>query len=204
MTLRLHHSPNSPYVRKVMVLLLETGNEGMVERVPGGGLPTDLDQTPRGANPLGKIPCLERPDGPALYDSRVITRWLDDHFGAGLYPAAPRLWDTLVIEALADGMTDAALLMAYEWRVRPEGARHAPWVEAQWTKVARALEAVEAEWMGHLQGPVDMGHIALGCALGYLDFRHAARDWRRDRPVLAAWAEGFAARPSMLTTLPPG
>jgi glutathione S-transferase len=70
-------------------------------------------------NPLGKIPALERPDGPTLYDSRVITRYLDDILHARLYPAAPHLWDTLVIEATGDGIAEAAVLMRYELHVRP-------------------------------------------------------------------------------------
>ena len=202
MTLRLHHSPNSPYVRKVMVLLLETGNAGLVDLVPGGGLPTDLHKTPPSPNPLGKIPCLERPDGPALFDSRVITRWLDDRLAAGLYPAAPRLWDTRVLEATADGITDAALLISSEVRARPEAIRHAPWTEAQWLKVARALDAVGADWRPHLAGPLDMGQIALACALGYLDFRFAHEPWREAHPKLAAWFATVSASPAIARTVP--
>jgi glutathione S-transferase len=120
----------------------------------------------------------------------------------GLYPAPPRLWDTLVLEATADGILDAAVLMVYEARIRPEELRYGPWVEGQWGKVSRALDTLEARWMDHLAGPLDIGHIAVGCALGYLDFRHAARDWREGRPALAAWAAGFGARASMTATAP--
>ncbi len=201
MTLRLQHSPTSPFVRKVMVLLHEAGRLAEVELVRGGGSPLDLAQR-GGPNPLGKIPCLERDDGPALYDSRVICRWLDHRFAAGFYPAAPRLWDTLVLEATADGILEAALLMVYEGRIRPEALHHAPWVEAQWLKVTRALDAVEADWIAHLKGPLCMGQIAIGCALGYLDFRHRPRDWRAGHPRLAEWEAAFAARPSMAATVP--
>lgn len=201
--MKLYHSPTSPYVRKVMVLLAETGQQDDVTLVPATGTPVDAGSMPLAQNPLGKIPALERPEGPALYDSRVICRYLDDRAGGRLYPAAPRLWDTLVLEATADGIVDAAILMVYEWRVRPETARFEPWVEGQWAKVARALDAIEGRWMSHLAGPLDMGQVAVGCALGYLDFRHDARNWRGACPALAAWYEGFAARPSMQATVPP-
>lgn len=201
--MKLYHSPTSPYVRKVLVLLAETGQQGAVELVPTAGTPVDPGTMPLAQNPLGKIPALERPEGPALYDSRVICRYLDDRAGGRIYPPAPRLWDALTLEATADGILDAAILMVYEWRVRPEDKRFDPWVEGQWAKVARALDTIEARWMSHLNGPLDIGQIAVGCALGYLDFRHAARDWRNGRPALAAWEKAFAARPSMAATVPP-
>lgn len=200
--MRLYFSPTSPYVRKVMVLLHETGQAGEVELVSGSGSPVDPGTAPLEANPLGKVPALERPDGPALYDSRVICRYLDARAGAGLYPEDAQLWDTLTVEATGDGILDAALLMVYEGRLRPEELRFVPWVEGQWAKVDRALDVLETRWLAHLQGPLEAGQIAVGCALGYLDFRHGARGWRTGRPGLAAWFEGFAARPSMMATLP--
>jgi glutathione S-transferase len=99
---------------------------------------------------------------------------------------------------------DAAVLIAYEGRLRPDDMQYAPWTEAQWAKIARALDAIEGRWMSHLAGLPDMSHIALGCALGYLDLRHAARDWRAGHPALAAWYEGIAARESMVQTAPEG
>lgn len=200
--MRLYFSPTSPYVRKVTVLLHETGQLAEVELVSGSGSPVDPGMAPLEANPLGKVPALERPDGPALYDSRVICRYLDARADAGLYPEGARLWDTLTVEATGDGILDAALLMVYEGRLRPEELRFAPWVEGQWAKVDRALDVLETRWLAHLRGPLDAGQIAVGCALGYLDFRHGARGWRAGRPGLAAWFDSFAARPSMMATLP--
>ena len=200
--MRLYFSPTSPYVRKVMVLLHETGQIGDVELVAGSGNPVDPAGAPLDANPLGKVPALERPDGPALYDSRVICRYLDDRAASGLYPEGARLWDTLTVEATGDGILDAALLMVYEGRIRPEELRFGPWVEGQWAKVDRALDALETRWVAHLQGPLDAGQIAVGCALGYLDFRHHVRDWRNGRPRLAGWFAGFDARASMRATVP--
>ncbi len=95
-----------------------------------------------------------------------------------------------------------AILMVYESRLRPEELRFAPWVEGQWAKIARALDAVEDQWMGHLDGPMDIAHIAMGCVAGHLDLRHAARNWREGRPKLAAWEAGFALRPAMQATIP--
>ena len=200
--MRLFNSPTSPFGRKVAVLLLETGLSGKVEVVAAAGTPIAPGTMPVDRNPLGKIPALEREDGGPLYDSRVICRYLDDLTGAGLYGQAPKLWDVLTLEALADGMLDAAILMAYEMRLRPEEIRFADWLEGQWAKVARALDALETTWIAHLNGPLDLGHIGVGCVLGYIDFRHGARNWRAGHPKLAEWEAGFAQRPSMKATVP--
>ena len=201
--MRLFHSPTSPYVRKCMVLLHESGMLDQVTLIAATGTPVDAGSMPLAQNPLGKIPALERDDGPALYDSRVICRYLDGLSGKRFYLAEPRLWDTLTVEATGDGITDAAVLMVYEVRVRPEDKRYAPWVEGQWAKIGRALDALESRWMDHLTGPLDMGQISTACALGYVDFRHGARAWRDGRPDLATWYDAFAKRPSMQATVPP-
>jgi glutathione S-transferase len=107
-----------------------------------------------------------------------------------------------VLEATADGIADAAVLMRYEEHVRPAATRSPEWLEAQWAKIERALTAIESRWISHLSGPLDMGQIALGAVLGYLDFRQPHRDWRGSRPALAGWWEEFAKRPAMLATQP--
>ena len=192
----------SPFVRKVKVVLHETGLLPGVELEPAGGTPVAPGTMPVTRNPLGKIPVLEREDGPALYDSRVICRYLDDLAGGRLYPEKPRLWETLTLEATGDGMMEAAVLIVYEDRTRPEEKRFDGWVEGQWAKIARGLDAIEGRWMAHLAGPLDAGQIAVGCALGYLDFRLGPREWRAGRPALADWEKRFAARPAMLATRP--
>lgn len=199
--MKLYASPTSPFVRKVRVLIAETGLTG-IEEIDAAGHPVDPGTMPVDHNPLGKIPALIPDDGPALYDSRVICRYLNDRAGAALYPAAPRLWQTLTLEATADGMMEAAVLMVYESRLRPEENRYTAWTEAQWAKIARAMDALETRWMDHLSGPLDMGQIAVGCALGYLDFRHSGRAWRAAHPDLAAWEAEFSARPAMAATVP--
>ncbi|WP_151719077.1 glutathione S-transferase [Gemmobacter serpentinus] len=201
--MRLFHSPTSPYVRKVMVALIETGLLPRVDLVPVSGTPVAPDATIIAQNPLGKIPALELDSGEVIYDSRVICRWIDMQAGAGLYGAGDVEWSVLTLEATADGILDAALLMVYEWRVRPEDRRHSPWVEGQWGKIARALDMLETRWMGLLNGPLNMGQIAVGAALSYLDFRHGDRSWRADHPHLAAWEAEFSGCPAMLATRPP-
>jgi glutathione S-transferase len=200
MSMELLGSPASPFVRKVLVLVAEAGITDVpfaqVASSPLGG-----EDRLNAANPLGKIPALTRPDGPTLYDSRVITRFLDARAKAGLYPEA-RLWDVLTLEATADGIMDAAVALTYEKRFRPAEIQFAPWMDGQWIKVSRALDALERQWLSHLNGPLDMGQIAVACALGYLDFRHDDRGWRTGRDGLAAWYADFAARPAMRATQP--
>lgn len=199
--MQLFYSPPSPFVRKVLVTLHETDQIDDVELVSVTAVATNTGTTPVPGNPLGKIPALARPGGPTLFDSRVIMRFLNDRAEAALYPEA-RLYEVLTLEALAHGLSEAAVLMVYEKRLRPEAQQSPDWVAGQWTKVSRALDAIEGQWMSHLHGPLDAAQIAVGCALGYLDFRHGDRDWRVGRPGLTAWAEGFHGRPSMTATQP--
>lgn len=191
----------SPFARKVRVLLHETSQMDAVEMVNVATTPMATVPDVAAANPAGKIPALIRDEGPTLYDSRVITRFLDARAGSGLYPDA-RLWETLTLEATADAIMDAAVLVVYETRLRPEDKVFDGWMDAQWGKVSRSVAGVNARWMSHLAGPFDMSHIAMGCALGYLDFRHADRDWRKGNDALATWYEGFAKRESMIATQP--
>jgi glutathione S-transferase len=200
--MRLFYSPASPFVRKVLVVLRETGQLDDVELSLASGTAMEPGTLPLAYNPLGKIPALERSDGGTIYDSRVICRFLDDRAGGGLYPPAPALWETLTLEATGDGIMDAAVLMVYEYRLRPEDMVSPGYVEAQWAKVARALDALEGRWLSHLAGPLDIGQISVGCALGYLDLRHDARNWRKGREGLAAWFARFGERPAMAATKP--
>jgi len=201
--MKLYYSATSPYVRKVMVLLHETGQLNDVTLHESSGTPITPAEGLPAKNPLSKVPALERPDGPALYDSRVICAYLDDRGSAGLYPDGPRRWDTLTLEATADGILDAALAMTYEARLRPEEIRWQPWVDGQWAKISRACAALNTRWMSHLAGPLDMGQIAVACALGYVDFRHDKRGWRKENDALSDWYANFSTRPSMAATAPP-
>lgn len=198
--MKLHYAPTSPFVRKVMVLLHETETLDSVELHNVATTPYAPSADVRASNPLAKIPALERGDGPALYDSRVICAYLDERAGAGLYAAG---WDAKILEATADGIMEAAVLMTYEMRLRPEDKQSPEWIKAQLGKVLGACSALNARWMSHLQGPLDMGQIAVGCALAYVDFRHPDAGWRSDNEALADWFAAFESRASMQATRPP-
>ena len=198
--MKLIFSGTSPFVRKVSVMLLEIGLDARVTKETVAITPLNPGDVVPSANPLGKVPCLLTDIGP-LFDSRVITRYLDTlHDAPKLYPEGDALWPVLTLEATADGMLDAAVLMAYEARLRTEAQKSPEWVEAQWLKISRALSYLEAN-LDALK-PLTMASIAVASALGYLDFRHDDRQWRNRAPNLAAWEAAFAQRPSMLATQP--
>jgi glutathione S-transferase len=198
--MKLCYSATSPYVRKVIVAGIELGLDGKIERQPTSAWDpaTKLGEI----NPLGKVPALVTDAGEAFYDSPVICEYLDSLAGGGkLFPAAgPERWTALRRQALADGIMDAGVSARLESQ-RPAGKKSEEWIERQRAAVFRALDALEAEAPA-LGGKVDIGHVAIGCALGYLDFRFAADAWRQGRPNLAAWFESFAKRPSIATTVP--
>ena len=201
--MKLFYSPTSPYVRKVMVILHETGQLQDVSLEETSGTPLAPATGLAAKNPLTKVPALERPDGCTLYDSRVICRFLDARADAGLYPSGARGWETQTLEATGDGITDAALLMTYESRLRPEAQQMEAFVDGQWAKIENACAALNARWISHLSGPLDAGQIAVACALAYVDFRHDARGWRKGNDALANWYASFAERGSMTATVPP-
>ena len=196
----LYTSPTTPFGRKISVQVRESGLQSRIKEVTVVGTPLDAGTLPVQHNPLGKIPCLITDHGP-LYDSRVISRYLDDLSGAGLYPKGAALWPVLVLEATSDGILDAAVSMAYELRLRPSNLHFPDWLEGQWTKIDRALDAIEPQVVD--MKALNMAQIALGSALAYLDFRHASRNWRQNRPELSDWFGKFAERPSMTETEPP-
>lgn len=198
MKMKLYASPSSPYVRKVRVLFHEARQADAYDIIPPQADNTDMSHV-YGANPLGRLPTLVCADGTSLYDSRVICLYLDGLYDAGLYPQ-DRLFEVLKLEATGDGILDSALAMIYETRFHPPEKVHEPWIERHWDKVTRALDHLEQSCGAHLSAPLDAGQIAVGCALGYLDFRHGARDWRQGRPALSSWFAALCARPSMEAT----
>jgi glutathione S-transferase len=201
--MKLRYSPTSPYVRKVMVLAIETGLEPKIEKVTTSVVPTKFNAEAARDNPLVKVPALVLDGGESLYDSPVICEYLDSlHGGPKMFPASGSArWTALRRQALADGILDAGILIRYE-SIRPDQFKWPDWVDAQMTKVKTGLAALEAE-AGKLGG-VDIGTITVGCALGYLDFRYDHLAWRNGHKKLAAWFEGFNARPSMKATVPAG
>ena len=189
----------SPFARKVRVLLRETNQLKDVEEVSIATSPYQVNEQAKAANPTGRIPSLIRADGPTLYDSRVITRYLDAKAAAGIYPEA-KLWDVLTVEATGDSMMDSAVSMSYELRLRPQEKVSSEWTDAQWSKVMGGCDALQSQWMDLLNGPLTMAHISIACALGYLDLRHDARNWRQGHDALAAWFSDFSKRPSFQET----
>lgn len=197
--MKLFASPASPYVRKVLVLAIETGQE--VETLPSAASPVSRDPAIVALNPSGKIPTAILPDGSVLYDSRVITQWLDSrHDGPRMYPEPPARWTVLRREALADGLLDAALLARYETIRRPEHLRWPDWVTGQMDKIVSSLDALNGEAPGF--GGIDAGLIAIGCAVGFVELRFPDLGWRDGRADLARWYDSFSQRESMRLTVP--
>ncbi|MCL5777998.1 glutathione S-transferase [Limibaculum sp. FT325] len=199
--MKLYYSATSPYVRKAMVILHLGRLADRVELIAGSGTPLAPNEGTLAVNPLGKVPCLVTDVGEAIFDSRVICRYLDHVAGTGLYPSDDSIWKVLTRESLADGILDAGILAVYERRLRPEPIRMQAWVDGQVAKVRHAIAALEAD-ADALAGPVRADHVAIGCALGYIDFRFADLGWRAGAPRLAAWYETFAATPAMAATAP--
>ena len=201
--MQLYYSPTSPYVRKVMVLLHETGLVDRVTLTPATVTPITCDQTVVAHNPLTKVPTLTLDDGSDLFDSRVICEYLDTlHHGTPMIPnGGDARWRVLRVQATADGLLDAALLVRYETFMRPEDKRWPEWIEGQSGKMARALDALEKE-ANHFTQAVTLAEIATACALGYLDFRYAHQPWRDSHPKLAEFMAAFSQRPSMTATQP--
>lgn len=197
--MKLFFSPSSPYVRKVSVTAHETGQA--IELIVAPTTPTKRHPDVVANNPAGKIPTAILDDGSTLYDSRVITRWLDaQHSGPKMYPDGDAVWPVLRREAMADAMLDAALLIRYEIGPRPAELRWSGWIKAQEDKIRSAFEQMERE-AGSFAG-VNAGLIAIACALGFIDFRFPDWGWRATCPTLAAWHAEFAKRPSMQATMP--
>jgi glutathione S-transferase len=193
--MKLRYSTTSPFVRKVHVLALETGQIDKIDLVKTVTTDPDLGRN----NPLQKVPAMEMDDGSSLYDSRVICEYLDTQAGGKFFPpAGPARWTALRRQALADGMMDAAVLRMMESK-KPENLRSADWDKRQNLKVTQGLAVLEAD---HLGPQLDIGTLAVAIVLDYLDFRFKAEDWRPAHPKLAAWHKTFSERASLKKTLP--
>jgi glutathione S-transferase len=202
MGLTLRTVTPSPFGRKVR---LAAAVLGMTDDIAiEAADTTDPEDSIRGQNPLGKIPALILDDGRVLYDSRVISEYLDMLAGGGrVIPAdAEARFLALTTQALADGILDAGILIVYEGRYRPDLDPYQPWLDFQRGKIERALDALAAA-----PPPIDpatVGAIGAACALGYLDFRQQV-DWRSRNPELIAWLDAFAAAvPAFDQTRPDG
>lgn len=195
--MKLQYSPNSPYVRKVVMLAHELGLNDRIERQALTLSPYEPNPVVTALNPLGKIPVLLTDDGESLFDSIVICEYLAAQASdQQWFPAAgPKRWAALRTNAVADGMLEAAQLMRFE-SIRPEGVRYDKWIEAQSGKLTRAFAFLEQ----NLPASDDIGAIAVASAIGWLDFRFPILQWRDTAPRLAAWLAGFEQRESVHTT----
>ena len=203
--MKLIGSAASPYVRKVRVVLAEKrlDYQFVIEDV------WSADTTISNSNPLGKVPCLIMEGGEAMFDSRVIVEYLDTLSPVGkLIPQQGReRAEVKTWEALADGVLDALILARLEanWAGRTKAQRSQAWIDRQ---VGKAHASLKAMSQGLGDKPfcagiyLSLADIAVGCALGYLDFRFGHIDWRSTYPNLAKLQEKLAARPSFIETMP--
>ncbi len=199
--MKLHWSPRSPFVRKVMIVAHELGLADRIDCVRTVVATARPHPLLMEENPLSKIPTLVLDDGTVLYDSRVVCEYLDGlHQGRRLIPQdfSDRM-TALRREALGDGFLDFLLLLRNEReRAHPSDAHLAAFT----AKKQAVLRALDRE-AGHLAASAfSIGHIAIGCALSYLDFRFGNEGWRTDHPGIARWHENFRARPSVRATEP--
>ena len=201
--LKLFYSDRSPYVRKVMVTLHEVNLFENVEIVSVRTNPLGVVEDLVDVSPLGKIPTLVLPDGTTIFDSRVICSYLNSIGKSDLYLAKENLkWSIKTAEANFDGILDAALLMVYEHRYRQDIYQSVEWLENLWKKIERTLDFYNNSSSKILSGSLNMGQISLGCALGYLDYRHNNRNWRAKNQNLRDWFAEFSERLSMRNTIP--
>jgi glutathione S-transferase len=202
--LRLIASLTSPYVRKVRIVMAEKKIDCALELEDVWAADTRIHE----ANPLGKVPCLIMEDGGAVFDSRVIVEYLDTLTPVGrlIPPNGRERVEVRVWEALADGVLDASILVRLEKTQRPPEQQSQKWIDRQMGKVRHGLAAMsrglgDKPWCNG--NSYTLADIAVGCALGYLDFRFPEIDWRGQYPNLARLNEKLAARPSFIDTAPP-
>jgi glutathione S-transferase len=200
--MKLFYSAQSPYVRKCLVAAHELGLRERIELVPAAAHPVNRDRAIVAHNPLGKVPTLITDEGTVLYDSRVICEYFNAMANGNLIAQpGPARWSVLVEQSLADGIMDAAVLTRYETVLRPEPLRWNDWIAGQLDKVTSGLAELERR-TARFGERADLGTIAVGCALGYLDFRYASLAWREKHPNASTWFERFGARASMVATRP--
>jgi len=203
--MKLIGSNSSPYVRKVRIVMIEKKLDYTFETADVWSAQTAIAES----NPLGKVPCLVLEGGDALFDSSVIVEYLDTLSPVGklIPPVGRERAEVKTWETLSDGVLDAAILARLEatWGGRTEAQRCPAWIERQLGKVAAALKAMS---LGLGEKPfctgvhLSLADIAVGCALGYLDFRFPQIDWRGDYPNLAKLQDKLMQRPSFVATLP--
>lgn len=200
----LFHAPLSPFVRKVLLVLHETGQLDRVRLQTVNISPVSGDEQLNQDNPIGKIPALRLEDGSVLHDSRVICEYLDSqHVGNPLIPReGSARWRRLTLASQADAIMDAAVSSRYESFLRPEDKCWDGWLQAQSQKIRRGLADLEQHHLAEIASGFDIAAIGVACALGYLDLRQPEFGWREQQPGLAEWYAQVSQRASMLATVP--
>ena len=199
--MKLYMAPASPFARKARIIIRELDLTRLVEEIPAN--PAVSEELHR-ANPLRKIPALVLDDGSALIDSPVICEYLNELGGGKFFPGmsiwrnVSGRWRALGLQALGDGIAEAAVARIYEGR-RPNEQQSKEFIDKQMDIIARGLDALERAKFA--KDPT-IGEIAVACAIGYLDFRLPDLGWRETRPKLAEWYEAFVKYPSMQATMP--
>lgn len=199
--MKLYWSSRSPFVRKVMIFAHECGLASHIECERTLVAMSKPNAALLPVNPTGKIPTLVLDDGSVLYDSTVICEYLDSlHKGRLLFPqAGPSRWTALRRHALGNNLTDNLMLWRNEM-LRPPAQQSAETLAAFELKVRNAVAALDREAAALANDPVSIGHVAIACALGYIDFRFAHLGWRTGHDGIAGWYDEFAQRPSMTLT----
>ena len=203
-SMTLYHNPLSPFVRKVMVLLHETGQQDRVALQNCVLTPVSPDAALIDDNPLSKVPALRLADGNVIHDSRVILDYLDhQHVGNPLIPRdGSARWRRLTLASMADGIMDASVIVRYEQALRAPEKHWDEWLDAQLDKIRRTLALLERDAIAELTCHFDVASISVACALGYLDLRFPELGWRDANPQLASWFFEVSQRPSMIATMP--
>jgi glutathione S-transferase len=185
-----------------MIVAHEAGVANRITSVPAATNPAKPNAELARDNPVMKIPALITDDGMQLVESKFICEYLDAMGGGKLIPAnGPARWKARRLEAIADGLADAAILVRYEIAMRPENLRWSEWISGQTTKVVNSLDLLESE-ASSLEGELTIGQVAVASALSWLEFRNIVPDARAKHPRLFAWLDRINTRPSFAATMP--
>jgi glutathione S-transferase len=194
----IHGDVISPFTRMCLVTAHEVGLKDKVRLVPAHVKPAEVNVHLSGLSPIGRIPVLETDHGHAIYDSRVIMEYLAHHAGAKTFipDDGVKRFRVLTLLALAQGMAEASVALRYEQVQRPETMRWPEFKQRLKDRIDAGLKDLETNWQ-ELLGELHAGSVGVACALGYMDYRHAALNWRNGHPLLEAFEKRFAARLSM-------
>lgn len=202
--LKLYQSPNSPFVRKVLVTAIELGLDERIERIAATPHPIRRNMELVALNPLGQIPTLVTQDGGVISDSRVICEYLASLVpGQKIFPAGPRRWRALTEQSICDGLLAACLSIRYERNTRPETLQSEEWIQGQMTRIESVLDELDRRWQSPSDG-FDIGHVSVACSIGYMAFRFPEIALAPRWSNLSRWWETAGQKPAFQATIPPG